>query len=366
MFSETDLRELLALEAAGPVLSVYLNTDPAEGNAETHRLRLRTILKGIDSPGDVAAVEDFFNHKYNWAGRSVAVFSCENQKFFRAHPLAVPVNTRAYLSNRAIVKPLADLMENYGGYGVVLVDRQGARLFSFHMGELREQEGTLGESVKHTKRGGASTMPGNRGGTAGQTGYEEEVVQRNMKEAARFSVRFFEENHVRRVLIGGTDDNVSLFRTFLPKAWQSLVMGTFAMSMGVSHVDVLNRAMHVGSEAERQREARLVDALLTTAAKAGNAVIGLNDTLHAISADRVKTLLLMEDFHTAGKFCPACNQVTAGAHETCPACGGKMQPLDDVIEYAVSQVLRRGGEVEVVHDNPMLQKSGQIGAILRF
>ena len=45
-----------------------------------------------------------------------------------------------------------------------MVDKQGARLFYFHLGELREQEGVLGESVKRTKRGGGSQAAGRRGG----------------------------------------------------------------------------------------------------------------------------------------------------------------------------------------------------------
>ena len=55
----------------------------------------------------------------------------------------------------------------------------------------------------------------------------DEVVDRNMKDSVDFAVHFFEENRVRRVMIGGTDENVSLFRSLLPKSWQSLVMNSF-------------------------------------------------------------------------------------------------------------------------------------------
>ena len=111
-----------------------------------------------------------------------------------------------HVGERPLVKPLKDLLDSYGGYGVVLVDKQGARLFHFNMGVLTEQEGVLGEVVKHVKRGGASSVHGRQGGVAGRTDHMEETIERNMKEACEFAVRFFEENHVRRVLIGGTDD----------------------------------------------------------------------------------------------------------------------------------------------------------------
>ena len=194
------------------MLSLYLNTEPAGGNADAYRLRLRSMLKEVDSPKDNERIEQYFSREYDWSGRSVAVFSCADEEFFRAFPLAVSVRSRVRVSDHPHFKPLADLWDAFGGYGVALVDKQGARFFHFTLGELEEQQGFLGEEVKHTKSGGASSIAGMRGGSTGQTGYIEEVVGRNMKESASFAAKFFENNHIRRVLIGGTEENVSSFR----------------------------------------------------------------------------------------------------------------------------------------------------------
>jgi len=367
MFSDNDLRELLEFKSSEPVLSLYLNTNPTEGNADAYRLRLRNMLKEINLPEDIRAVEHYFNREYDWTGRAVAVFSCSEPEFFRAYPLAVPIKDHVLLSDRPSVKPLADLMDTYGGYGVALVDKQGARLFFFHLGELREQEGVLGETVKHTKRGGASSFPGRRGGIAGRTNYMEEKIERNVKEAADFAAHFFEEKRVRRVLIGGTDENVASFRSLLPKSWQSLVMGTFPMSMNASHIDVLNKAMQIGLEAENQREARLVENLITMSAKGGTAVLGMHDVFDAINRDKVKTLVLEAGLRQSGYVCDNCGAIFTTLHNTCPRCEkGKVERTHDVIEMAVSGVLRYGGEIEVVKANPSLKKAGAIGAYTRF
>ena len=60
MLSENDLRELLNFNADEPVLSVYLNTDPSEGNADTHIRRLRSMLKEINLTQYVQAIDHFF------------------------------------------------------------------------------------------------------------------------------------------------------------------------------------------------------------------------------------------------------------------------------------------------------------------
>jgi peptide subunit release factor 1 (eRF1) len=348
------------------VLSVYLNTDPAQGSADVYKLKLRSMLKEVDLPEDASAVERYFDHEFDWSGRSVAVFSCALEGFFRAYPIAIPVRRRVRVSKRPYVKPLADLFDSYGGYGVVLVDKQGARMFSFHLGTLREQEGILGESVRRIKHGGGSQAAGRRSGDAGQTKYTEGVTDRNMREAAEFAAQFFSENNVRRVLIGGTEDNIAAFRTQLPKAWQSLIVGTFPMSMTASHAEVMERAFEIGKQAEKQREARLVEAMITNAAKGRGGVVNLDDTLGAVHEGRVQTLLIQEGFRAPGYRCQGCEYITAQEISTCPFCNGKFEKIPDAVELAVRRILQNGGEVEVLHDNEQLAKHGNIGALLRY
>ncbi|MBA4420358.1 MAG: hypothetical protein C0391_04350 [Anaerolinea sp.] len=366
MLNEKDIRGLLTYTSGEPVLSLYLNTEPSGGNADAYRLNMRSMLKGVDAIADVQRIEQYFNQEYDWSGRSVAVFSCAAEDYFRAFPLAVPVRSLVRLSKQLHIKPLADLWDAYGGYGVALVDKQGARVFYFNMGSLEEQEGFLGEAVKHVKKGGASSFPGRRGGTAGRTGYEDELESRNMKEAAAFAGRFFESNHVRRVLIGGTEENIASFKNHLPKIWQSLVVGTFHSPITASHTEVQAKAYQIGEEAERVREAGLVEAAITAAAKGGAGASGMEETLQAVSAHRVQTLLVKEGYYASGAKCPRCGLLTAVTQEACPVCGSAMGRVLDVVDSAVIAVLQTGGDVEIVHENQALEAAGKIAALLRF
>ncbi|PWH18984.1 MAG: hypothetical protein DDG59_04545 [Anaerolineae bacterium] len=366
MLTDQDLRELLDFQASSPVVSLYLNTDPSEGNKETHRRHLRALLRQVESAADEEVIERYFEHEFDWSGRSVAVFSCAGQAWFRSFPLAIPLRSRVRVSDRPHVKPLADLLDSYGGYGVALVDKQGARFFYFHLGELIEQEGVMGEAVRHTKRGGGSQAAGRRGGIAGQTNYTEEVAERNLREAAEAAARFFSDKNVRRVLIGGTEENVTLFRNLLPKAWQSLVVGTFPMSMTASHTEVLERTMQIGEEAERRQEAKWVEALITAAAKGKNAVLGLEDTLKALNNGRIQTLFILEGDRQPGYQCSQCSHLTSVEVSSCPYCGGQVKSIPDAVELAVRQVMQSGGEVEVLRQNETLAAKGRIGAMLRY
>jgi peptide chain release factor subunit 1 len=366
MLTERDLQELLDYKAEHPVLSIYLNTDPALGSADVYKLKLRSMLKEVNLPDDASAIETYFDHEYDWSGRSVAVFSCAAEDFFRAYPVAVVIRSRVRVNNRPHVKPLVNLFDSYGGYGVALVDKQGARLFSFHLGALREQEGVLGESIRRVKHGGGSQAAGRRGGETGQSKFSDEITERNMKDAAEFAARFFSENNVRRVLIGATDDNLALFRSHLPKAWQSLIVGNFPISMTASHDEVLERAMKAGQEAEHLREKRLVEAVVTGAAKGRGGVVNLDNTLGAIREGRIHTLLISEGFRAPGYRCTGCEYMTAQEMKRCPFCGKEFEKIPDAVELTVRRVLQNGGDVEVLHNNPILKKHGDIGALLRY
>jgi len=356
MLTESDLRELLDYSSPHPVLSLYLNTEPAQGNADAYRLRLRGMLKDLDLPKDIERIEEYFAHEYDWSGRSVAVFSCAGDNFFRGYPLSVTVRSRVRVSDHPHFKPLADIWDAYGGYGVILVDKQGARLFHFHLGELEEQQGTVGEEVKHMKRGGISSRTGNT----------EELVDRNMRSSADFAVRFLQTNHIRRVLIGGTEENTKALFSLLPKSWQSMVVGTFPMAMTASHVDVLSKAMQIGLEAETRQEHRMIDTAITAAAKGTGGAVGVENVLSAVSSHRVQTLLFNEGFISQGIRCRNCGFVTPHKLDVCPICGSKTETVQDIVDLAVRSVLQSGGDVEVIHHSPELENVGKIAAVLRY
>ncbi|MAT45508.1 MAG: hypothetical protein CL609_24530 [Anaerolineaceae bacterium] len=365
MFTQKDLRELVDYQSSSAMLSVYLNTDPSLGNADAYRLRLRTMLKSVDNTEDINRILRFFETEYDWTGKSVALFSDVNNDFFRFFPLAVPVQDLIYVGERANLRPLTGLLDSYGGYGVVLLDKQGARLFHFHLGELKEQEGVLGEEVRQSK-GSGSAMTGMRGGAGKQARVVEETVERNIKEIVDFSIRFFEQKHVRRIILCGAEDTLALYKSYLPKAWLSLIVGSFPAAMTASNTEILNRAMEVGLEAERKREDLLVDQLITNHAKNAAAVMGINQTLDAVNSGRVKTLVVHHGYTKSGHYCADCNLITISPQGTCSVCGNGVKSVDDVVSLAINTTMKNGGDIEIVQAHEGLFNAGKIGAFLRY
>lgn len=367
MFSQEKLQELISVEAQnGKIVSLYLGTDSSQQTIEAIKLQARRLLKELppDCARDAAAIERYLDHSYDWSKAGLALFSSGGGEFFRTYPAAVAFRNRVRVGHKPYVKPLAHLLDNYAHYGVVLVDRLGARFFEYHLGELQGTDGFIGEDVRKLKKGSGSSAVGMRGGQSGAR-REEEVVQRNLRDAAEAATRFFAHKPIRRLFLGGTAETVAQFRELLPKQLQSCVAGTFSVDMNAGEHEIRHRTLMLLREANNERERRLVEMMLTTAAKGGNAVIGLDDTLQAVSDKRVQTLVLSDGYRTPGYIHEASGYVVANLAKS-PLSDKELTPVDDVVDAAVMQTMAQGGFVEVVNDNPDLEQAGRIGAILRY
>ncbi len=371
MISEEELQELVDFHAEkSSVLSLYLNVDPTQRTKDEYKLTLKTMLKGVAdeaSAEDLAEVERYFDFQYDWQGKGVVIFSCLEEGFWRTYSLAVPVENRVFVGDSPYIKPLTDVLDEYERYGVILVDREGARLFLFHQGELEETDGMLGEEVKRTKDGGGSAT-GRLGGLTTRTGrHKEEIVQRNLKEMAELAAKFCEGGKCSRIILGGTDETLTQFQEMLPRELQERVVGSIPLDMTASETEVLERSLEVIQEADKRRKEELVEQLITAAAsKGGHGALGLDDTLAAVQEGRAHILLVAEGYVATGHSCQNCGYVAAHELKECPFCGGEMAQIEDAVNTIVRKAIESGMEVEVVKDCAALEEAGSIGAILRY
>lgn len=362
MFTQAELQELIDFgPGKHPVLSLYLNVDPSRRSKEKYMLWLRNLLKGVSGqadPTDIDRIERYFGFEYEWQGKGVVCFSCAKAGLWQVFPLAVPIEDGVFVGDRPYIKRLTDLMDRYQPYGVVLVDREGARLFRIFLGEIVETAGTLGEETKRHKQGGWGAQKLQR--------HEDIQAGHNLRSAASVAVEFLQLGQVPRVVLAGTEETLSQFFGLLPRAWQDKVVGSIPMDMNASEAEVLAKSWAVVEEALADEEAELVERVITLAAKGEGATVGLHDTLHALQEERAHILLVAEGFSAPGYRCTRCGYVAALHEDACSYCGGSMVHVDDAVEYAVKRMLELGGRVESVHDSPALVEVGSIGALLRY
>lgn len=369
MINETELRELARFQTQTPILSVYLDVDPTRHTSEEYLLSLRGLLKsaaGEAAKEDIEAVQRYFEHEYDWSGRGVALFSCAAADFWRDYVLPIPVPSGVTVARRPYISPLAALLNAYGRYAVAVVNQEGIRIVLYHLGEPAHEETFEGEEVRKIKRGrGSSGLAERRGGAPAGSRHMEEVAMRNLRQSVQVLERFWRQHSPRRLILAGAEPALSQFRDLLPKTLQEALVGTMGVDPDENEADFRDRALEILRAAEEERKAALVEALVTAAAKGKDGVVGLDETLTAVQEGRVRTLVVLRDFHTPGYRCQSCGYLTAVEVTQCPYCGGAVAGVPDVAEAAVTRVIEDGGEVEVLDYHPLLERAG-IGALLRY
>jgi peptide chain release factor subunit 1 len=367
MFNQDQLHELLSYEANGhQVVSIYLDTDSRKASTDVIKLQLKGMLKEaqLTEEKNAEEIERFINHSYDWTKPGLALFCSRGGQFFRAIPTAVSFRNRVRVGHKPYVKPLTHLLDFYAHYGVIMIDRVGARFYEYHLGEPQATDGTIGEDVRKLKQGRGSSAVGMRGGVGGAR-HEEEVAQRNLREAAAAAASFFDRKAIRRLFIGGTSTTVAQFKELLPKKLLTCLAGTFAIDMNATEPEVRQHTLTLLADANAHREKKLVSDMLATYAKGGNAVVGVDDTLQAICDKKVETLIISDGYNMPGFVHEDSGYVVANLTKS-PLSDRELIAVMDVIDTAVAQTLSQGGRVEVISNNPELENAGKIGAILRY
>jgi len=365
MIREADLQELATFDGAGnSVLSLYLNVDPRTTTTEAYKLTLRNLLESASDadPADRAQIEQFIDLEYDRRARGLVIFSCQKRDFWRVFPLDVPVKNAIMVSRRPLVRQLVDIMNIYGNLGVIAVDKQGVRFYSFHLGTLEEAVGALGEDVKRHKQGGWSASRYQR--------HEDEAARSNLKSFVELTDKFTRQYGWQQLILAGSRNTVSQFQNMLPQHLQKLVIGTLALDPDASLNEVRERTETLAEEAYERRTRQLAEDLIVQANKGDMAVVGLDDTLEALQTGSVYQLFFTEAYtlpENAVRRCTQCNYLTTEDTDVCPLCGGEMSPMVDAINNIARRAIAQGALVVALPSgNPLEAQQYPLGAFLRF
>ncbi len=365
MIREADLRELVEFDGSdSPVLSLYLNVDPRTTTPEAYRLALRSLLESAAEadPADKARIERFVDLEYDRQARGIVCFSCQKKDFWRVFTLNVPVENAISVARRPLVRNLVDLLNIYGHLGVVAVDKQGVRFYAFHLGELEEVVGALGEDVKRHKQGGWAASRYQR--------HEDEAARSNLKSFVELTDRFTRQYDWQQLILAGSRSTVVQFQEMLPSHLRKLVIGAMPLEPDASLLDVREKAEELARQAYAQRTRALAEDLVVQASKGEMAVMGLDATLEALQQGQVYQLLFTEHYappEGVVKRCLNCNYLTTAETDHCPLCGGDVRPMADPVNNIARRAIAQGAQVLVLDaDNPLEKAGASIGAFLRY
>lgn len=358
------LRSLASFKSSGPpVVSLYLDVDGHRYvRARDYQAELAALVRSAAAQptADLARIEDFVNQGVDRSQtRGLAIFSCAEEGFWQVVELPVPVHNRLTVNQAPQVRQLEAVLDNNERFGVLLVDRQRARLFAFELGQLVERREWFDELPRHEDDKGE---------------WDRDHVHDHVASAVRAHIRrvaqaVFAADRSQpfdHVILGGPTDVVADLERELHPYLRDRVAARVSIAVGAKDEEVRQAALNVELDVNRDKADHLVRKALDHAnGSANGAAVGLRSVLAALGERRADHLLVSEGYSTEGWHCPACDRLeTVGPR--CDLCGGAMARVADVVDEAIALALQQRCRVTTCAASADLDVAGRIAALCRF
>lgn len=334
-----------------PVVSIYLNLDQLRSDRRAYRLTIRDLTKRLaeqvedreakrSMERDLDRITHFLELEVEPRGRGLAVFSCSSRTLWEVCRLPIPLPDVAYVDTAPCVKPLLFALDKHPKYAAVVLEKERARFFELHLGEIVERGEVINEVPRRHKQGGWSQANYQR--------HHDAHVQWHLKATVDVISKQRSTTGFDRLVIGGTDAVVAEFLRLLPKSLHDALAGTFSVTPPISGACIQREIETLHNRIEQERKARLAHELIVTALKGGQAVVGIPDTLSALNKGQVWQLLLAEGACHPGSACTACDRPQPAESVACSFCSSELRPVRDVTARMIRVALEKERRIDVL------------------
>lgn len=369
VLSDASIRELAAIRGeAGPITTCYLDVDGRRlVRQQDVEQELETLLRSARqrADGEPSVLEDLARiEKHVRAGidrhgiRGLVMIASAANDVWEVIALPVPVRSQVVINSSPAVGQLESILQGHEPIGVLLADRQRARLFVFELGELVEHSELLDELPRDYDSRGQSER-----GTPDH--HVEELAHQHLRHAAKAAFQVFQERPYEHLVIGASDAVASDLEAALHPYLRERLGGRIHVTIDASASTVQEAAEAVEVELEKARDAAIVERLREAAATGRKGVAGLADTLEALNEHRVEHLVVSKGFAKEGWRCSATESLHAVGPNH-PTTGAPMTRVPDVVEDAVEVALATKVPVTICVADADLDVLGRIGALLRY
>jgi peptide subunit release factor 1 (eRF1) len=290
--------------------------------------------------------------------RGLAIFSCVPKGLWEVIELPVPVRNQLVVNQAPQVKQLEAIVESHKSFGVLLADKQRARMFVFELGELVDKSELFDQLPRHDDDRGDWDKDHVRDHSAAQ-------AHQHLRRAAQVAFSVFQERPYDHLILGAPEEIAHELERGLHSYLRDRIAARLTLPTNAGDAAICAAALQVDEDIERQIHARLVQRLRESLGAAGAGVTGIEAVAQAIAEHRVDTLLVSDGYDSEGWHCEGCDTLAVRG-PVCRQCSEPMTKVTDLVEEAVEQTLAQAGRVVVCSGHADLDVMGRIGALLRF
>jgi peptide subunit release factor 1 (eRF1) len=353
-----------------PFLSIYLDWSPdGNGKRPAQQLlqqELDRIVAGFDehSPEmesfkvDRERVEQYLHDEAPEGACALAIFACHGIGVWETVELQVPIETLVVADRYPHVFKLAQVLDDYETYIVVLADAQESYMLAVSLNEAeRVGETEAGERIRRFEAGGWAQMLFQR--------RTENIIKAHTKDIAAELGSLIERYKAQHVIIAGNDSIKGIVLNNLPDQIKQKLVDYIHLDLQSNYQTILDTIAPLMAQVERQQEADDLAKLEEQDYAGGLGVTGVKETAMALSKGQVRQLLISQGFNAAGGECETCTMLHAGTRAKCPYDGGEMRSVN-LREAFTARAMQQGADVQIVPASEYLDQHEGVGALLRW
>jgi peptide chain release factor subunit 1 len=320
VLTEAAIRELAGIRGeAAPITSCYLDVDGRRHIRHQdveHELE-RMLRDGRDQAdghrsvsADLRRIQAYVRAGIDRsATRGLAFFSCSASDLWEVIELPMPVRSQLVINHAPAVGQLESVVQEHEPIGVLLADKQRARLFVFEGGLLVERSELLDELPRDLDTRGERER-----GTP--DAHVQELAHQHLRNAARAAFELWQARGFHHLTIGAPDPIARELERGLHPYLRERLCGRIRVGVGASASEVLKAAEVVEAEVERDREAEIVGRVREAAITGRRGVAGLARTLEALHARRVERLVVSKGYSERAGAAPTPARLRSSARPT--------------------------------------------------
>ena len=231
--------------------------------------------------------------------RGLAFFSCWADGMWEVIEIPVRVSSQVVVESSPHLRQLESVLDDYERFGVLLADRQRARMLVFELGELIDRSEVFDE-ITHREDVRGHVLVKTR--AAGQSNA---IKHQHLRHAADVAFHVYQEHPFDHLVVGAPADVAAELVACLHPYLRERVVERIATPVTASDEQVRTVALEVEREVERRKEQALVDRLRGAIGSGRRGASGLTATLQALVERHVEHLVVSQGFRSPGWHCRA-------------------------------------------------------------
>ena len=360
------------------VISAYLLVDGSRTSKKDYLTKLNSMIKkkktGLEESGELDrsqkkkitstldSVKTYLSEKFKSDSVRTVIIFASTDGMWKEIRLPFILRSRVVIDPKPYIQNLRAYLRNYKKYGLLLIDREKAQIYSVYLEEVREYLGAFISDVPSRVKYRSQAVL-----------REKKILSRHEEKLHHFfktvndrTMKLFREGKFDYLILAGRDDLIPGFKNYLHSYLQSKYIGKIDAGPASSIASIKSKAMELINLFEEENKNKLVDDLIDEYNPNGYGVLGIDAVIRALIRDQIRILIYDRNFSHSGYVCRNCYYLSASLAESCPYCGGKLVYYNEIVDEIVENALDQGCEIINLEGNERFEKAGRIGAVLRY